>query len=406
MARLELELYRRYTRHQAIAACSGSVFSSFFRRLGLSGEPRELCDGQWVIFPNEAICFANLGVPPHASHFETPTARFGWVPDEPYQVNEDRSIPSLPAEVTAGDRRPGAIRLFARRGNLADFVYLGTIDPSQTVKPGGYDHRYGAVYFALSPAIPSELLAELRGPPLVEPTAVDAALDRLRGTTTADDRFAILQTLVQYRTGPIIPDDALPEEAIRHLRLPTPLRRWYRWAGRRNIINFFWLQSPDKLESVDGRLLYCYEHQGCYSWSTPTDGDDPIVFGQYYEEKAWVAEDLTLTEQLITALVFELALNAPYSAQAVSLDRAVFDQLVEKVPPLAIPPWRYDRMRFYGRNGAFMATMLEDDESATVFIGAETHISLQFLKPIIGDTPLPDPTWVHIAIDADAGNTP
>jgi hypothetical protein len=380
-ARLELELYRRYSRDEVIAAYGYPVFPSLFRRLGLSDSPRELCDGQWVIFPHEAICFANIGEWPRESHFET-AGVFFWVGHEPY-----------PAEVTQGHRPRRVIRLLARRGNHGDFLYLGTAPPSTMQVPGA-----NAARFYLSPGIPSRLWAELRGSELVvpDPTNVDSALDRLRGPTTADDRFAILQTFVEYWYGPITPEDALPEEAIQHLRLPQPLRRWYRWAGRRTEEMFRqnFLLPPTELEYVDERLLFYRENQNCYLWSTLPDGDDPMVFGRSSEENAWAVEGPRLTEHLIGAFVFEAAMiGAPYGAHTVSLDKAKFDQIVERIPPLALPSWRYYRMRFYGRDGAFMASMqVENEVSATIMIGAKSERPLQFLRPLIDDD------WEYVAI--------
>jgi hypothetical protein len=405
-ARLELELYRRYSRDEAIAA----VFPPLLSRLGLSSERRELCDGQWMIFPLEALCFADIGEPPDVSHFETGQFEIGtrsrWVPDKPYQVNDDRSIPSLPAEVIpaeviSGRRVRRVIRLFGRSGNTGDFIYLGTLDPPETITPGPWGHRYGAVSFALSPVIPSKLWSELRVPPFVETAVVDLALDRLHGRTTADDRFAILQTLVEYWYGPITPEDGLPEEAIRHLRMPTPLRQWYRWAGRRNIFGFHHLFSPTDLKYIEGRLLFCREHQGA-GWSVSLDGDDPAVFSQELgENEPWVAENFTLTEHLLGACVFECTYEglsscaqAPYGAHAVSLDKAVFDQIAERIPLLAIPQWTIHRMRFYGRNGAFMVSMqAEGEESVSFTIASKSAGPLQFLKPLINED------WLHVALE-------
>ena len=378
---MEPEIHRRYTKHEAIAACGDSASSSFFGRLGLSGKSRELCDGQWVIFPHEAICFADIGEPPRESHFRT-AGEFFWVGHEPY-----------PAEVIAGHRPRRLIRLFARRGNHGDFLYLGTLAPSTMQIPGA-----NAARFYLSPGIPTKVWAELRGSAFVipDPTIVDSALDRLRGPTTADDRFEILQTFVEYWYGPITPEDGLPEEAMQHLRIPTPLRRWYQWAGRRTeeIFRQNFLLPPAELEYMDERVLFYRENQSVYLWSTLPDGDDPMVFGRSCEEKAWVVEGPRLTEHLIGAFVSEAAMiGAPYGAHTVSLDKAVFDQIAERILPLAIPAWRYYRMRFYGRNGAFMASMqLEDEESVTFIIGAKSEHPLRFLKPLI------DEDWLYVAI--------
>ena len=61
-----------------------------------------------------------------------------------------------------------------------------------------------------------------------EDESLDRALSRLRGQATVDDRLEILQSLAEYWHGPIAPADGIPEAELKPLRLPHPLRWWYR----------------------------------------------------------------------------------------------------------------------------------------------------------------------------------
>ena len=71
----EPRLYERYDPSEAISG------------FGSEAEARSLCDGQWVIFPDLVIGFAEIGEPPKKSHF-TNGGEFRWVADKPYHVIE------------------------------------------------------------------------------------------------------------------------------------------------------------------------------------------------------------------------------------------------------------------------------------------------------------------------------
>ena len=165
--------------------------------------------------------------------------------------------------------------------------------------------------------------------------------------------------------------------------MPNPLRRWYRWAGRRKSIlsgqNF--LLAPNALRMENGRLFFYHENQGVYLWATLTEGDDPPVFSREDESQPWEPEGLTLSEHLILACVFEAILcHSPYSAIAAWVNRGTLDDIIGKVPALAIPPWRcFGGMRAHVRSGAFMMTNSVGLEGGGLFIGAKTAEPLQFL---------------------------
>src|SRR5215211_3054803 len=66
--------------------------------------------------------------------------------------------------------------------------------------------------------------------------SVDAALERLRGETSVEDRLDIFQRVVEYWHGPIRAEEGIPEFELAGLKIPRPLRSWYSWAGRRREI--------------------------------------------------------------------------------------------------------------------------------------------------------------------------
>jgi hypothetical protein len=355
---------------------------SFF---GAPGEAQSFCDGQWLIFPKSAICLANVGKWPERSFFEN-GSNFYWVADQPYWV---------PPQVVGSTGKERAIHLFARPSDSPEFLYVGELEPSYgAVAPGNGNH--GMAVFALRPALPSALWVRFGGHPLgsTDFMRVDRALDLLRHPTTVEDRLGVLQQLVEFWHGPIKPEDGFSDADLASVPLPTPLRWWYRWAGKRTEImsgqNFLY-RPVDKYWqlAVEGDHLHFYcENQGCYYWSTRMHGDDPPVFGRYDSTAPWEQEDITLSEHLILTCLFEAVIcHAKYGASA-PLDEEKLSEITSRIPPVAIAPWRWEGTRFFAGHGAFMwATGY-----GYMWIGAKTEHPLQFLKPYV------DGDWVYVAI--------
>lgn len=243
---------------------------------------------------------------------------------------------------------------------------------------------------------------------------VDCALDRLRRPTTVEDRFAILQQLVRFWHGPIRPEDGMSDAELVGVPLPMPLRRWYRWAGKRpNIISgqnrLFVPRDPQRKHGQlsvnidDGRLNFYAENQGVYQWSTLQSGDDPPVFGRYEVTEPWAEEKVTLSEHLILMCLFEgIMCHSTFEASAAWLDEERLAAIVRTIPPVAIGPWRWIGLRFFARHGAFMCVAEHGDIRGkkaedgkrwySVSIGARTAHPLTFLKPFL------DETWDYVAL--------
>jgi hypothetical protein len=228
--------------------------------------------------------------------------------------------------------------------------------------------------------------------------AVDRALDRLRSPTTVHDRLEVLQQLVHFWHGPIKPGDGMTDAELAGQPMPMPLRWWYRWAGKRSEVmsgqNFLFEPRDEhhkyrQLAVEDGRLNFYIENQGVYHWSTLPDGDDPPVFGRYKGTDPWEQENVTLSEHLILACLFEALTGAEYRAWTDWLDEKKFAEIVARVCPVAIGTWRWMGFRFFAGQGAFMCAgeSLEFDGRMwrSVWIGAKTAHPLQFLRPYLDD---------------------
>jgi hypothetical protein len=364
---------------------------SFF---GMPDEAQSLCNGQWLIFPRTVICLANVGEGPATSHFTTGSG-FYWVADQPYHVNSDRGFHFVPAQVVGSAGRERAIHLFAKSPDSPEFIYLGELRPAYSAQgPGRQNH--GMARFELSPTLPSAIWLRLGGLRLgnLDSTPVDRALDSLGSPTTVEDRFGVLQQLVEFWHGPIGLEDGFSDAELADVPLPMPLRWWYRWAGKRTEImsgqNFLYRPADKYWQlTVEGDHLHFYcENQGVYYWSTLPHGDDPPVFGRYNSTNLWEQEDVTLSEHLILTCLFEAVMcHAEYGASISWLEDEKLSEIARTIPPVAIAPWRWNGTRFFAGRGAFMCAA-----GGSVWIGAKTEHPLQFLKPYVNDD------WEYVAI--------
>jgi hypothetical protein len=379
----EPQLHRRYRRDEIMAL------------FGADGGGKMLGDGQWVILPGATICMTTLGDPPAHPHFES-AARFRWVAENP-----QRDEPRLAVETFQGrSRQPSqaTIWLFVRRPEWDDYLYAGRL-----ASPNSWGHRAGSwhVNFELSPTLPTAVWTELQGAPPAdrEHARLGAMLSGLGPSTTTQVRFATLRALVEYWHGKIGADDGLPDAALDGARMPAVLMQWYRWAGRRADIlsgqNF--LLAPDRLRIEDGRLFFYHENQGCYLWATLPEGDDPPVFGREDERDAWQPEGMALSEHLILAALFEAILRfAPYGAHSSWVDHRRLEEIAKIIPPLAIPPWRWNgHTQIHAGGGAFMVAirdvLIGGQRCNDIWIGAKQQEPLLFLRSF------PDIDWSFAA---------
>lgn len=389
------ELHKWYSRDQAI---------SFF---GACDEARSFCNGQWLVFPATVVCVTdidetNTSEEAGKSHFKD-AAQFYWVADQSYRGPSAEPHYFAPSEAIAGQGEKSTTELFVRPPEVDRYLYVGQLARSHMQS---FPPREGlaSAAFHLKPTLPSRVWIELGGLRLgdTDHASVDRALDRLRQPTTVQDRLSILERLVNYWHGPIRPEDGMSDAEMAGAPLPLPLRWWYSWAGKRAEVlsRQNWLFIPRECQHErgqlildDGRLRFYAENQGVYQWSTLPGGEDPPVFGRYEENEPWVDEKVTLSEHLILACLFEaLMCHANYGASVAWLDEDQLRQLIDCVPPIAVGPWRWLGLRFFGRQGAFMCACANGTENYSVWLGAKTEHPLQFLRPLLNDK------WEHVAI--------
>lgn len=391
-----VEMYHEYDRQHIIAP------------LGPTDAAEILCNGQWLIYPTVILCLTTVGSTPCTSYFRAAT-KFRWVADNTNELPTapNRSVHDLnivPSDVIGGNLKGRSIYLFARQRTSTKYRFLGKLGPSY-MQQGASAKNHGEAEFDLSPALPSELWAKIGGFDAGDTShaAVDAALSRLGDTATVEDRFDVLKRLVEYWHGPILPDDGIPESDLAGLPMPSVLRWWYRWAGKRTEIMtgqniLFWprndLHKYWQLKVEDDFLHFYIENQGVYQWATLPDGDEPPVFGRWECKGPWEQEGITVSEHLILACIFEAVnCHARYGASKGWLPPERYNKLASLIPPLRIGSWRWaGNTRAYAKNGVFMcASGSEEDGGYSVCIGAKTEHPLQVVKPML------DNSWEYVA---------
>jgi hypothetical protein len=381
-------LYERYSRQEAVAL------------FGSGQEAESHCDGQWLVFPDALVLLAAVGEP-QMSRFEA-ASRFCWAAEKPYRVGRHGDATFVPAEAVAPHSdRP--IHLFVRSLEQPTYLYAGRLSPSHCQRlTYGTAANFGEAYFCLAPALPSATLAELGeyDPGDTDPTELDRSLESLATAPTAAERLAVLDRVVAYWHRPIAPGDGYDEGGLAGLRLPGPLRWWFRRAGRRAEVMSGQnrLLKPDEMQMRDGLLVFYGENQWCYEWATRVEGDDPPVFGREGESDPWRPEGVRLSEHLILAALFEAVMcHSRYGASASWLPQAELDEIVRHVPALTVGPWRWGgEFRFYARGGAFLFTApngeVDGSLGYSVWIGAKTGHPLAFLKPLV------DESWEYVSL--------
>lgn len=329
----ELRLYDWFDRPSAIAA------------IGTLSEARTSCDGQRVIWDKAAICFADLGKVHDKSYFES-GGTFAWVAEKPYAVNNETYMTFVPREVVGPKNAKKAIWLFVRIGPTEEYRFIGRLNSCHRAQ-NSTQLNYGEAYFPLHPAIPSEIWKQLGGfdPGDEDYATVDSALGSLQRETNTAERLEILKTLVRYWNGEISPDDGMSETELAGIAMPSVLRWWYRFAGRReNILTGQnMLVLPARLTvSADGKLVFYGENQWCYQWATLTDEDDPPIFVREDDFQEWSSEGITLSEHLILACLLEgIMCHSSYGASAAWLNEDAVAQIVDHIPPVAISGWNW-----------------------------------------------------------------
>ena len=123
-------------------------------------------------------------------------------------------------------------------------------------------------------------------------------------------------------------------------------------------------------------------------WGTPPEGDDPQVFvRETVPRTPWRPEALTVTELMISNILENAIIAAPYGANAHNLQAETIASITETMSPLAIPDKDGEHTTYYVKDGVYVLS-----GSGSIYIGAMSEHPLQYLKPYMDQS-----KWQHVA---------
>jgi hypothetical protein len=376
------ELYREYDREEGV------------RLFGPSSEARALEDGEWVLFPQVAICFSTLGRTAKGSNL--PSAKtFHWAAPRPSRSAPDR-YSGVPLEIRAKTKHE--LHLFLRAEGTEKYVYAGKLSPAYSYGSSGHG-SFGEADLDLNRCLPTDLWQRLSGKaPGTDAKHLDEALTLLGQKTTTEQRLNIIQATLSHWLGPLPAEEAWLAGDLRRSRIPETLRSWLTLVGRREEIvsqnNLMVPVLPPKLGEPenDGKILIFVENQGVYLWATSPEGEDPPVWGRLNEAgQDWAEVSGSLSEFLIGSTLFEFILHAPYGGAASWISEDVVNQIEKVLPILPIRPWAWpgDPSRFYGARGAYMFACPNGEcdgvRGYSIWVGSMSAEPVAFLKEVAKD---------------------
>ncbi len=356
----DLELHREYDTTEALAS------------LGLGGAAAECHD--WRIGDEAAALLAEFGQRPALTHL-TGGRTLAWRAPAPCPV-----VP--PTSARAGSTK--ALHAFALRGE-GRAMYLGTMRPAYSWLHPSPGRSHGGSSHTLEHAVPPELWSrldpEMRFPALEQ---MPALASRIQESATRHDGLDALLPLVHaLHNVATEPHQVLPAVVV-----PEALLGFHARLGRHRQVHSVQnrLVSPEELaQDPDGHITFYVENQGVYLWSVRADdhADDPTVYGQFNGDEPWRPE-MPLSRFLVSVLLTEFLMQSPYAGTLVFVDAAAMEQIVQRLPRLDLPPWRFpspDTALHAG--GGVLAQVAPHGDGYDVYVGCTRPEPVQALADIV-----------------------
>lgn len=203
--------------------------------------------------------------------------------------------------------------------------------------------------------------------------------------STVSERLAALRLFVQRWYG--IPDAAATASSL----APEPLRALRSMLGDRRAELF---PQNDLVEPTlgNGKVIFYVENQGCCTWATESDGEDPPVYVRFEED--WKVESPSLSAFLIQMVMLEATLQAPWSANHPSLSLPALERLVKQLPELPMPAWKASGTRFFAGGGVIgfsveggIGIPMASASERAVWLGAQDRTCFEPIERLIRSWP-------------------
>ena len=145
---------------------------------------------------------------------------------------------------------------------------------------------------------------------------------------------ASLESMTRKWFGEPGPWHGIDERKLGETKLPEPLRRLYRFAGYWPS-NSYWetvfayqnmLLPFESLQTLDGKLVFAVENQGCWQVGTDSTGEDPAVWVRENDPGSeWRQLETSLSRFLVTFCLHEMVFGSQHVAHGAELLRQFAD---------------------------------------------------------------------------------
>jgi hypothetical protein len=187
---------------------------------------------------------------------------------------------------------------------------------------------------------------------------------------------------------PRLPDYGFGPQELSAIRMPSPLRRLYEYAGRwPGLYSQNRLLAPNQLKVGDGKLIFFDESQHAAEWATDTEDTDGTV---WFREPGpmpslpsvsrphgpWQKEPAPLSFFLLETLLCEYALVwSPAGAYAQPASAAELERVLESFTALPFGQFGPWPMRFFLTN----EIVAQVDPQGFAWLGAASEDAIRAL---------------------------
>ncbi len=224
--------------------------------------------------------------------------------------------------------------------------------------------------------------------------------------TNTDARMAALERFLQRYLGPRRPEFGTPEDELQTIEMPTPLLRFFRFAGRwpghnprTPYANRFCMQDTlcalrkneyaPTLQLMDNLLVFVWENQGVWVAATERAGADPPVWisencSHREAVKEWRKLEKPLSHFLVSFVLQEVMFGSKLLAVAPGA-LAKFEESGVKIEPVWINgeyACDIDRPSYFLAGESFLVRRAPDEADGDDWYGCKDSTGAELLQSL------------------------
>jgi len=231
--------------------------------------------------------------------------------------------------------------------------------------------------------------------------------------TSPDARMTGLEQFLERYLEPRRPEFGVPESELQSIKMPDPLRRFFRFAGRwpgqnprSAYANRFCMQDAlgairkneyaPALEVMDKRLVFVWENQGVWVAATERVGADASVWisencSHREARRKWRRLEKFLSHFLVSFVLQELMFGSPTGAAAPGVLEK-FEGAGLPVEPVWIRgeyAWGIDRPSYFLADGRFLVRRAPEEADGHDWYGCMSSEGAELLASLDLPTRVP-----------------